>query len=271
MDKQNLTLDDVAEKLRARFSDDVHKYRVGNTWENGRGGRSGRVLTYIDARDVMERLDDVVGPGGWETHVRPTNVPGAFVCELTILGVTKSAVGQAGDGESEKEKSGESDALKRAAVYFGIGRYLYSVDLPPVELVQRGNKWDLPRGWRPGMSVAAAPPTPPSTSHQRDTHNAGNGDGAGASSPAPAPVYGATDAGVRLRAPSRHKLFPSKVNAVKARARAELGWSEETLVRAVQKWYGAPTIEDLQQGEFTELMDMKIAQAKAAIEAKQTA
>ncbi|MNS79723.1 Single-stranded DNA-binding protein DdrA [compost metagenome] len=201
----------------------------------------------------MNRLDEVVGPEGWETTLTPTGVPGAYICALTILGVTKSAIGQAGKSEEEKEKGGDSDALKRAAVQFGIGRYLYDVALEPVDLVRKGDKWILPYGWRPG-----APAKGSGASRQRDanvTESTTATESAGAGG---------------VRAPSKFKLFDSKVNALLARARAELGWGPETLAKAVAAWYGAPSIEDLTATEFTDLMDERLAAHAAAHRAKQT-
>lgn len=255
MSEQPRTLADVADALRAPFSD--HKYRVGATWSNNRGGRSGKVLPYIDARHVMERLDSVVGPDNWSTIIRPTTQPGAFICELTVLGVTKSAVGQAGTDESEKEKSGESDALKRAAVYHGIGRYLYSVDLPPVDLTEKNGKWNLPHGWRPGESPSAGRSASGSGAPQRPVPDA-----------APQPSAPLVAGGIKIRPPSRNKLFASKVGALKGRARDVLGWDERKLTQAIQKWYGAPSLEDLESHEFMDLMDKKIAAAAAEIAAK---
>lgn len=90
-------------------------------------------VAYIDARDVMDRLDDVMGPAGWQDHYQflPS---GLVLCTLRLhLGddwIEKSDVG----GESEQKDQGDrqkaavSDALKRAAVKFGIGRYIYRLE-----------------------------------------------------------------------------------------------------------------------------------------------
>lgn len=90
-------------------------------------------VAYIDARDVMDRLDDVMGPAGWQDNYQflPS---GLVLCTLRLhLGddwIEKSDVG----GESEQKDQGDrqkaavSDALKRAAVKFGIGRYIYRLD-----------------------------------------------------------------------------------------------------------------------------------------------
>jgi len=108
------------------------------------GPRLVEPCAYIDARDVMDRLDEVVGPENWGTRFENIKVTtgGAdrfvVVCNLTVNGVTKAD--GAGDTEMEAEKGAISDALKRAAVSFGIGRYLYGLKAPKVEPEVRANK-----------------------------------------------------------------------------------------------------------------------------------
>jgi Rad52/22 family double-strand break repair protein len=94
-----------------------------------------RQLQYITARTVMNRLDDVLGPAGWWDEYVP--LENSVICRLTIrlpdgTTLTKSdAGGYAGMADSgDDEKSGFSDAFKRAAVKFGIGRYLYRDGVP---------------------------------------------------------------------------------------------------------------------------------------------
>jgi len=95
----------------------------------GKVGSSGQALAlwYIDARAVMDRLDEVVGPENWQFSWSPIPTPDGHVViqgVLSVLGITKSDVGEA-KGEDEPWKSGVSDAFKRTAVQFGIGRFLY--------------------------------------------------------------------------------------------------------------------------------------------------
>jgi hypothetical protein len=87
-------------------------------------------LHYLDSRLVMDRLDDVVGVAGWQDQY--TLLPGGEVeCRLSVrIGgewVTKVDVGGQSEqpDEGDRMKAAYSDALKRAAVKFGIGRYLY--------------------------------------------------------------------------------------------------------------------------------------------------
>lgn len=93
-----------------------------------RPGRGGKSYSYIDARDVENRLDTVVGPEHWtDDYALFDPSEKSVLCRLTVFGVTKSGIGYPNsDNDEEPEKAAESDALKRAAVKFGVGRHLYS-------------------------------------------------------------------------------------------------------------------------------------------------
>lgn len=95
------------------------------------------VAAYIDARDVMNRLDAVVGPANWTDSYQFLD-GGNVLCRLSIripagVGayewISREDVGGPSDQRDvgDKLKAAVSDALKRAAVKFGIGRYLYSL------------------------------------------------------------------------------------------------------------------------------------------------
>jgi hypothetical protein len=97
--------------------------------------QGGRQLAYITARTAMNRLDNILGPENWWDEF----VPGenSVLCRLTVRlpdgsTLTKTdAGGYAGMPDTgDDEKSGFSDAFKRAAVKFGVGRYLYRDGVP---------------------------------------------------------------------------------------------------------------------------------------------
>jgi hypothetical protein len=97
--------------------------------------QAGRQVQYITARTAMNRLDTVLGPENWWDEY----VPGenSVLCRLTVRlpdgkTLTKAdAGGYAGMPDSgDDDKSGFSDAFKRAAVKFGVGRYLYRDGVP---------------------------------------------------------------------------------------------------------------------------------------------
>lgn len=96
------------------------------------------LLCYIDARTVAARLDEVCGPTGWSVRYEPWQ--GGVLCTLTIASnrgpIHKQGVGTAGN--FEQVKGAASDAFKRAAVQWGIGRYLYSVPEAWVPVQEKG-------------------------------------------------------------------------------------------------------------------------------------
>jgi hypothetical protein len=100
-----------------------------------RAAASGRQLHYITARTAMNRLDSVLGPENWWDRYVP--LENSVVCQLTIrlpdgATVTKAdAGGYAGMADQgDDDKSGFSDAFKRAAAKFGVARYLYRDGVP---------------------------------------------------------------------------------------------------------------------------------------------
>jgi hypothetical protein len=98
--------------------------------------QAGRDLSYVTARTVMNRLDAVLGPENWWNRYAAGG-DHSVVCALTIRlpdgsTVTKcDAGGCAGMSDAgDDDKSGYSDAFKRAAVMFGVARYLYRDGVP---------------------------------------------------------------------------------------------------------------------------------------------
>lgn len=140
-------------------------------------GTKAMALAYIDARNVMDRLDQIVGVANWqdryEFHGSRT------VCYLSIkVGeewITKAD--GAGDTAVEGEKGSISDALKRAAVKWGIGRYLYALPAPwvPCESYKAnrgGKEINVWKAWKadPWDFVKGAPTA--SKANSRDAYQA---------------------------------------------------------------------------------------------------
>ena len=129
----------IWEGLRAPFPKDSLKWRVGAT---SRDKTRCMALAYMDARMVMRRLDEVVGEASWSTNVFMAS-DGRCVCKLTIRvgnednsclversdasGFTQNG-GRKGFGYGDMVKGAASEAFKRAAAQFGIGRYLYDLE-----------------------------------------------------------------------------------------------------------------------------------------------
>lgn len=98
------------------------------------------MVSYIDARDVQDTLDDVCGPENWQDDYR--------VIDGKVYGGVAINVGTdknphwvwkwdcGTESNTEQEKGQASDAFKRAAVKWGVGRFLYRlgiVELPTKE------------------------------------------------------------------------------------------------------------------------------------------
>jgi Rad52/22 family double-strand break repair protein len=114
-------------RLAAPFADDDVQFKP----QAVKGNRA-LAIAYIDARAVMDRLDEVLGPANWqdEYHLLPD---GAMLCKLSVRvdgeWIAKTDVGSPSDQPDggDRTKAAVSDALKRAAVKLGIGRYLYNL------------------------------------------------------------------------------------------------------------------------------------------------
>ncbi|GAA5514918.1 hypothetical protein Dcar01_03682 [Deinococcus carri] len=122
-----MKLSDVQKRLSAPFPAHLVNWKPGAMTKDR---TRALLMAYIDARAVMDRLDALC-PDLWAFDVEV--VPGAPIPTvkgtLTVLGVSRSDIGEADTAsEAGTLKAAASDALKRCAVHFGIGRYLY--DLP---------------------------------------------------------------------------------------------------------------------------------------------
>lgn len=103
------------------------------TWRIQHAGKKNgklwaRVLAYVTNRAIMERLDQVVGPGNWQNQFREWQGT-AQLCGISIHIADEWVTKWDGAGQTDIEsiKGGLSDSMKRAAVQWGIGRYLYNM------------------------------------------------------------------------------------------------------------------------------------------------
>ena len=134
-------------KLSAPFPVDAIHWRAQSVTD--KNGGAALALAYIDARDVMDRLDEVVGPENWQDSYSET-AKGRLICTLSIRSANGDWIAKsdgAGNTDVEGDKGAISDAFKRTAVKWGIGRYLYDLKnvWAPCEL-GANNKW---RSWKP--------------------------------------------------------------------------------------------------------------------------
>src|SRR6516164_9678922 len=118
-------VEELTEALAAPFDPRQVKFKPAVV-----SGKRALALAYVDARAIQDRLDEVLGVTGWQDEYECL-ADGSVVCRLRLrLGdewITKMDVGGQSEqpDEGDRRKAAFSDALKRAAVKFGVGRYLY--------------------------------------------------------------------------------------------------------------------------------------------------
>ena len=114
---------------------------------------AGKVVPYLDARAIADRLDEVVGQYNWrddygqwhcyteepkEEGKKPKKV-NSQLCTIYIFDEERNEwIGKTDGAENtdfESVKGGLSDSFKRAAVKWNIGRYMYNFNPVWVNLV----------------------------------------------------------------------------------------------------------------------------------------
>jgi hypothetical protein len=122
------TLEDAIPHLRRPFTPEAIRFKVQSVWKKQDGTPLGcLVVAYIDQRLVTERLNHVI-PGHWSAEYLTAGDMFMW-CRLTVAGVTRTDIGESSKGLS---KDLVSDALKRAAVPFGVGVSCYA--LPQIKM-----------------------------------------------------------------------------------------------------------------------------------------
>lgn len=148
--------DDIRRNLQAPFSPTEIEWRIGATTGDK---TKGIALAYVTNRAIQNRLDEVFGPFGWKNEFREWK-NNSQLCGISVFQnnewITKWD--GANDSDTEATKGGLSDAMKRAAVQWGIGRYLYDLEQEWVPITIAGKsyrlldiprlpKWALPQGF----------------------------------------------------------------------------------------------------------------------------
>lgn len=111
------------------FAPDDIEWRIQQAGKTSKGIWA-KVLAYVTNRAIMKRLDEVCGKAGWRNEYRDIPNNGGVECGISIkVGdewITKWDAAE--NTQVEAVKGGRSGAMKRAAVQWGIGRYLYNLE-----------------------------------------------------------------------------------------------------------------------------------------------
>lgn len=133
----------LAQQLQVPFPAEQLKWRIAQTGRTRKGSWA-QLRAYLDKSTVEQRFDEVFGPMGWACEYRP-GPAGGLVCRILAISPEMAlAAADVGDAtwpkswpykedgaentDIESVKGGLSDAFKRAATRWGVGRYLYRLD-----------------------------------------------------------------------------------------------------------------------------------------------
>jgi len=132
----------LREALAAPFDDSDIEWRL--QWADESKG-SGIAVPYVTNRAIQSRLDSAAGIAGWKNEYIPWHGDGKKASQLCGISIYFESRGEwiskfdgAEDPDIEPVKGGLSDSMKRAAVQWGVGRYLYSMETVFVDVEKRG-------------------------------------------------------------------------------------------------------------------------------------
>ena len=237
----------------------------------------GMAIPFITNRAVQERLDTVCGPDGWRNEYKALGERELFdsnnqsvgkkssqLCGISIWSEQRKEWITKWDGAEESDieaiKGSLSSAMKRAAVQWGIGRYLYYIESPWVEIEPQGRSykikanqqinlpgWALPGGYgKPGVNDPKQPsvsvigynapqqPAPPQQPSYRQAQP---------QQPAQVAPVGNRQAG---------RLTAKQVDRALRKGQAA-NQSKEDILFWIEKKYGVKTIEELSRQQYDEL------------------
>lgn len=123
---------ELTDALKEPFPAEDIDWRVSYADANKEGKVFASMVAYIDARAVQNRLDEVCGVGGWWNQSPQYANGGNGVNQGITIRLPESGDITKWDGADQTDieavKGGLSGAFKRAAVLWGIGRYLYDIE-----------------------------------------------------------------------------------------------------------------------------------------------
>ncbi len=116
--------------LQAPFTPDEIEWRVQRSGKRANGEQWAMVLAYVANRAIMDRLDRVFGATGWFNQFKE-GPGGGVLCGISAMIEAGKAITKWDGAENtqiESVKGGLSGSMKRAAVQWGMGRYLYNLE-----------------------------------------------------------------------------------------------------------------------------------------------
>lgn len=145
------------------------EWRLQQAGTNSAGKPWGKALAYVTARAIMNRLDAIVGPGSWQDFYRH-GPDGGVMCGIGVrvgpewiwkYDGAGNPTASGGLSAADSVKGGYSNSFKRAAVKWGIGRYLYDLEEGWVQIVEERGYGFQPKREKNGREVPAFHWNPP--------------------------------------------------------------------------------------------------------------
>jgi hypothetical protein len=132
---------DIARELAAPFPWEKVSWRALRVDEDK---SEAQAVAYVTATVIQDRLDAVVGAENWSVDYLPFG-EGSTICRLSIRIGNEWVMKADGAGATANEpvKGGISDSFKRAAVAWGIGRYVRRIPKVWVPATKRVKSWYL--------------------------------------------------------------------------------------------------------------------------------
>jgi len=132
-------------RLQEPFREDEIEWRIGSTT---RDKKMGLALPYVTNRAIQNRLDEIFGSFGWRNEFKEWKGD-SQLCGISIqnplTGEWITKWDGADNSNMEAVKGGLSDAMKRSAYQWGIGRYLYDLSQVWCEIVDGKKFKEAPR------------------------------------------------------------------------------------------------------------------------------
>ena len=137
---------DVFAALNKPFPSHDIEWRAQRSGVSGSGRTWAMVMAYITNRAIQNRLDEVFGPMGWKNEF--INDGKTMMCGISVRnddsgewvskwdGVEIEWNNKNNNDKIDPVKTAISNAMKRCAVHWGVGRYLYKLEATFAECFQ---------------------------------------------------------------------------------------------------------------------------------------
>lgn len=245
-----MTTEEKMVALRRPFHSSEIEWRTQSCGITNNGKPWAVVLAYITNRAIMNRLDEVFGIDGWRNEFVKWG-DGATLCGISCRFGEEWITKWDGASETDIEatKGGLSDSMKRAAVQWGIGRYLYSLTenfaTCSIEK-QQGNGWKQAKT-KDGKYFYWCPPALPDWALPKEDHGKGNQQ-------PPQGNYSRPQQQPQNNAPAKSGLIDSRQRGMLAAVAKQKGFSKDEASFIIFETVGVNSSAEIPASEFNTVL-----------------